>query len=81
MLERHKNCCVIYLSKSYYKKPKDIRLNWSHYIIFESPTKRENEAMCNEHGLDKETYYSSFKNEYDFLYIDKPKKIAKRKTE
>ena len=31
---RHKNCCVIYLSQSYYKTPKDIRLNCSHYIIF-----------------------------------------------
>ena len=28
--------------------PKDIRLNCSHYIIFESPTKRENESICNE---------------------------------
>ena len=47
---RHKNYCVIYLSPSYYKTPKDIRINCSHYIIFESPTKRENEAstfVCN----------------------------------
>ena len=78
MLGRHKNCCVIYLSQSYYKTPKDIRINCSHYIIFESPTKRENEAMCNEHRIDKEAYNRSFKNEYDFLYIDKPRKIAKR---
>ena len=42
---RHKNSCVIYLSQSYYKTPKDIRLYCSHYIIFESPTKRENEAI------------------------------------
>ena len=35
MLGRHKSCCVIYLSQSYYKTPKDIRLNCSHYIIFE----------------------------------------------
>ena len=75
---RHKNCCVIYLSQSYYKTPKDIRINCSHYIIFESPTKRENEAICNEHGLDKEAYNKSFKNEYDVLYIDKPRKIAQR---
>ena len=64
---RHKNCCVIYLSQSYYKTPKDIRINCSHYIIFESPTKRENEAICNEHRIDKEAYKSSFKNEYDFF--------------
>ena len=65
---RHKNCCVIYLSQSYYKTPKDITLNCSHYIIFESPSKRENEAICNEQGLDKEAYKRSFKNEHDFLY-------------
>ena len=75
---RHKICCVIYLSQSYYKTPKDIRINCSHYIIFESPTKRENEAICNEHRIDKEAYKRSFKNEYDFLYIDKPRKNAKR---
>ena len=50
---RHKNCCEIYLSQSYYKTPKNIRINCSHYIIFESPSKRENEAILNEHGLDK----------------------------
>ena len=31
---RHKNCCVIYLSQSYYKTPKDIRLNCSHFCIY-----------------------------------------------
>ena len=74
---RHKNCCVIYLSQSYYKTPKDIRTNCSHFIIFESPSKRENEAIYNEHRIDKEAYKRSFKIEYDVLYIDKPRKIAK----
>ena len=75
---RHKNCCVTYLSQSYHKAPKDIRINCSNYIIFESPTNRENEAIYNDLGLDKEAYKRSFKNEYDFLYIDKPREIAKR---
>ena len=67
---RHKNCCVIYLSQSYYKTPtKDKRINCPHYIIFESPTKWENEAICNEQRIDKEAYKRSFKNEYDFFYI------------
>ena len=74
---RHKNCCVIYPSQSYHKTPKDIRINCSHYIIFESPTERENEAVCNEHRIDKEAYKSSFKNEYDFLYIDNQERLPK----
>ena len=54
MLGRHKNCCLIYLSQSYYKTPKDIRMNCLHYITFESPTKRENKAICNDNGINKE---------------------------
>ena len=34
---RHKNCSVIYLSQSFYKTPRDIRLNCSHYCIYEFP--------------------------------------------
>ena len=56
--------------------PKDIRLNCSRYIIFESPSKRENESICNEQGMDKVAHKKSFKNEHDFSYIDKPRKIA-----
>ena len=38
---RHKNCSVIYLSQSLYKTPRDIRLNCSHYCIYEFPSSRE----------------------------------------
>ena len=57
---RHKNCCIIYLSQSYYKTPKDIRIMCSHYISFDSPTKRENEAICNEHKVDRKAHKRSF---------------------
>ena len=35
---RHKNCSVIYLSQAYFLTPKDIRLNCSHFCIFDSPS-------------------------------------------
>ena len=38
---RHKNCSVIYLSQSYYKTPKDIRLNCSHFSIYDFPSVNE----------------------------------------
>ena len=38
---RHKNCSVIYLSQLFYKTPKNIRLNCSHYCLYEFPSSRE----------------------------------------
>ena len=40
---RHKNCPVIYLSQSFYKTPRDLRFNCSHYCIYEFPSSRERE--------------------------------------
>ena len=75
---RHKNCSVIYLSQSFYKTPKDIRLNCSHYCLYESPSSREANRKSSELGVDKEMYKAATKEPYSFLYVDKPKKrIAK----
>ena len=75
---RHKNCCVIYLSQSYYKTPKDIRLNCSHYILFESPNKSENDMIAREQNIPKTAFQTAIKKQYDFLYLDKPKKTVTR---
>ena len=75
---RHKNCSVIYLSQSYYKTPKDIRLNCSHYILFESPGKKENNMIAGELNIDKEKYKKATKKQYDFLYLDQPRKVLAR---
>ena len=78
---RHKNCSVIYLSQSFYKTPKDIRLNCSHYCLYEFPSAREANRIASELGVDKETYKAATKQPYTFLYIDKPRKrIAKNFT-
>ena len=50
---RHKNCIVIYLSQSYYLTPKDIRLNCSHFCIFDSPSANETARMCREVNVPK----------------------------
>ena len=45
---RHKNCSVIYLSQSFYKTLRDIRLNCSHYCIYEFPSSRERNMIYHQ---------------------------------
>ena len=79
---RHKNCSVIYLSQSFYKTPKDIRLNRSHYCLYEFPSSRESNRISSGLGVDKETYKAATRKPFTFLYVDKPKKvIAKNFTD
>ena len=75
---RHKNCSVIYLSQSFYKTPKDIRLNCSHYCLYEFPSSREVNRISSEMGVDKEVYKTATKKPFTFLYVDKPKKVISK---
>ena len=75
---RHKKCSVIYLSQSFYGTPKDIRLNCSHFCVYEFPSSNERSLISRELGVDKEQYIKATKKPYSFLYVDKPKKLIKR---
>ena len=75
---RHKNCSVIYRSQSFYKTLRDIRLNCSHYGIFEFPSSRERNMIASELGVKPEKFKKATKEQYDFLYVDKPRKKVKR---
>ena len=72
---RHKNCSVTYLSQSFYKTPKDIRLNCSHYCLYEFPSPREANRISSELGVDKTNYKATTRKPYSLLYVDKPKKV------
>ena len=74
---RHKNCTcsVIYLSQSYYKTPKDIRLNCSHFSLYEFPSANEKSLICRENSIPKESYEKATKEPYSFVYVDKPRKF------
>ena len=74
---RHKNCSVIYLSQSFYKTPKDIRLNCSHFCIFEFPSSRERNLISTELGVEKEQYKKAIGKKFHFIYVDKPRKKVK----
>ena len=75
---RHKNCSVIYLSQSFYKTPKDICLNCSHFCVYDFPSSNERNLISRELGVDKDKYIKSTKEPYSFLYVDKPMKVVKR---
>ena len=75
---RHKNCSVIYLSQSFYKTPRGIRLNCSHYCVYEFPSSRERNMISSELGVDKEKFKKATKERYSFLYVDKPMKRIKK---
>ena len=76
--DRHKNCSVIYLNQSFYGTPKDIRLNCSHFCVYEFPSSNERSLISRELGVDKDQYIKATKKPYSFLYVDKPKKLINR---
>ena len=71
---RNKNCSCIYLSQSYYNTDKTIRLNSSHYCLFDFPSNNERSLICRELGINKNDYIKATSEPYSFLYIDKPRK-------
>ena len=71
---RHKNCSVIYLSQPFYKTPKDIRLNCSHYCIYDFPSSRERNMISSELGVSKEKFKAANSKPFSFLYVDKKEK-------
>ena len=74
---RHKNCSVIYLSQSYYKTDKNIRLNCDHFILYEMSSDREESMLTKEIGVPIDKYKEATTEQYHFLYIDKPNKFYK----
>ena len=75
---RHKNCSVIYLSQSFYKTPKDIRLNCSHFCVYDFPSSNERSLISRELGVDKVKYIKATNEPFSFLYVDKPMKRINR---
>ena len=73
-----KNCSVIYLSQSFYKTPKDIRLNCSHFCIYDFLSSSERNLISRELGVNKEQYIKATQKPFPFLVVDKPMKRVQR---
>ena len=70
---RHRNCSVIYLSQTFYKVPKNIRDNCSHFCLFRF-LPRENKRIADELGVDRDLLERATEKKFSFLYYDKPQK-------
>ena len=49
---RKLNISIVFITQSYFKVPKDVRLNSTYFFIMKSPNKRELQQIALNHLLD-----------------------------
>ena len=49
---RKLNVSIVYITQSYFKVPKDVRLNSTHFFIIKIPNKRELQQIALNHSSD-----------------------------
>ena len=49
---RRLNISIVFITQSYFKVPKDVRLNSTHFFIMKIPNKRELQQIALNHSLD-----------------------------
>ena len=73
---RKLNIFLVFITQSYFKVPKDVRLNTSHFFIMKIPNKRELQQIAINHSSDINTkdfiniYKECTDKPYSFLVID-----------
>ena len=73
---RKLNISLVFISQSYFKVPKTIRLNATHYFIMKIPNKRELQQIASNHSSDidfkdfTKLYKDYTKEPYSFLVND-----------
>ena len=73
---RKLNISLVFITKSYFKVPKDVRLNTTHFFIMKIPNKRELQQIAIDHSSNINTkdfikIYKKCTNEpYSFLVND-----------
>ena len=54
--DRKINISIVFISQSYFKKPKDVRLNTTHFVIMKNSNKRELQQIALNHSSDIENF-------------------------
>ena len=74
--ERKLSILLVFMSQSYFKVPKTIRLNVTHYFIMKIPNKRELQQIASGHSYDinfkdfMKLYKDYTKESFSFLVND-----------
>ena len=73
---RKLNISLVFISQSYFKVPKDVRINSTHFFIMKIPNKRELQQIAINHSSDInnkdfiEIYRKCADKPYSFLVFD-----------
>ena len=73
---RKLNISIVFITQSYFKVPKDVRLNYAHFFIMKIPNKRELQQIALNHSSDIDfkdfmKFYKKYTKEpYSFLVND-----------
>ena len=73
---RKLNISIVFIAQSYFKVPKDVRLNSTHFFIMKIPNKRELQQIALNHSSDidfkdfMKIYKKYTKDPYSFLVND-----------
>ena len=73
---RKLNISIVFIMQSYFKVPKDVRLNSTHFFIMKIPNKKELQQIALNHSSDIDfkdfmnIYKKSTKEPYSFLVND-----------
>ena len=54
---RKLNIFLVFITQSYFKVPKDVTLNYTHFFIMKTPNKRELQETALNHSSDISTKY------------------------
>ena len=74
--DRKLNISIVFIMQSYFKVPKDIRLNSTHFFIMKIPNKRELQQIALNHSSDidfkdfMKIYKKNTKESFSFLVND-----------
>ena len=70
------NISLVFITQSYFSVPKDVRLNFTHYLITKIHNKRDLQSIATNHSTDIDSkefmkiYKKCTSEPYSFLTID-----------